>query len=440
MYQKIIQFLKKDIWRVSFKDMPKYKILLIKQLRILILAFRGYDEDKVSLRSSALTFYSMLSVVPVAAMAFGISKMVGIDKHLTRYLNEQFSGQQEVLEWIIKFATSFLESTKGGLIAGAGAILLIWAVMKVFANIESSFNAIWQVRKGRNWFRKFSDYISMLIVAPILLVSSSSATVFFTTQLENLISEVSILSMIGPIIFFFVKLIPYVLIWLLLTMVFIVMPNTKVSFKSAFVAGIISGTIFVLLQWVYIHFQVGVSKYNAIYGSFAALPLFLVWMQMSWLVVLFGAEISFAVQNVEKYEFEPDIHNLSPHSWRVLTLLITHLLVKNFSKAEKAFTISELSKKLEIPIRLTTDIIYNLVDSNIISEINTTHEKEKAYQPAQDIKNLTISYVLNALDHNGNDKILAIESTEKDQVKKILNDFDIAIQNSKGTMLINDIN
>jgi membrane protein len=440
MYQKVIHFLQKDIWRVSFKDMPKYKILLIKQLRIMLLAFRGYDEDKVSLRSSALTFYSMLSVVPVAAMAFGISKMVGIDKHLTRYLNEQFTGQQEVLEWIIKFATSFLESTKGGLIAGAGAILLIWAVMKVFANIESSFNAIWQVRKGRNWFRKFSDYISMLIVAPILLVSSSSATVFFTTQMEQLISEVTILSMIGPLIFFFVKLIPYVLIWLLLTMVFIVMPNTKVSFKSAFIAGIISGTIFVLLQWVYIHFQVGVSKYNAIYGSFAALPLFLVWMQMSWLIVLFGAEISFAVQNVEKYEFEPDIHNLSPHSWRVLTLLITHLLVKNFSKGEKAFTISELSRKLEIPIRLTTDIIYILVDCNILSEINTVHEKEKAYQPAQDIKNLTISYVLNAIDHNGNDKILAVESTEKDQVKKILNDFDIAIQNSKGMMLINDIN
>ncbi|MBI9053202.1 MAG: YihY/virulence factor BrkB family protein [Bacteroidales bacterium] len=440
MYQKVIHFLQKDIWRVSFKDMPKYKMLLIKQLRIMLLAFRGYDEDKVSLRSSALTFYSMLSVVPVAAMAFGISKMVGIDKHLTRYLNEQFTGQQEVLEWIIKFATSFLESTKGGLIAGAGAILLIWAVMKVFANIESSFNAIWQVRKGRNWFRKFSDYISMLIVAPILLVSSSSATVFFTTQMEQLISEVTILSMIGPLIFFFVKLIPYVLIWLLLTMVFIVMPNTKVSFKSAFIAGIISGTIFVLLQWVYIHFQVGVSKYNAIYGSFAALPLFLVWMQMSWLIVLFGAEISFAVQNVEKYEFEPDIHNLSPHSWRVLTLLITHLLVKNFSKGEKAFTISELSRKLEIPIRLTTDIIYILVDCNILSEINTVHEKEKAYQPAQDIKNLTISYVLNAIDHNGNDKILAVESTEKDQVKKILNDFDIAIQNSKGMMLINDIN
>ena len=326
MFQKIVDFLKKDIWRISFNDMPKYKIIIVKQLRVLLLAFRGYDEDKVSLRSSALTFYSMLSVVPVAAMAFGISKMVGIDKHLTRSLNDQFTGQQEVLEWIIKFANSFLENTKGGLIAGIGAIILFWSVMKVFANIESSFNAIWQIRKGRTWFRKFSDYISMLIVAPILLVSSSSATVFLTTALKDLVAEVSFLSMIGPVIFMFVRLIPYVLIWFLLTMVFMVMPNTKVNFKSAFIAGVISGTAFVLVQWIYIHFQVGVSKYNAIYGSFAALPLFLIWMQMSWLIILFGAEISFAVQNVEKYEFEPDSQNLSSYSLRVITLMITHLL------------------------------------------------------------------------------------------------------------------
>ncbi len=439
MLQKVLDFIKIDVWRISFKEMPKYQIILIKFLRILLLAFRGYEEDKVSLRSSALTFYSMLSVVPVVAMTLGISIIAGIEKNLINYLNEQFAGQQEVLDWIIKFAHSFLENTKGGFIAGVGFIILIWTVMKVFGNIESSFNAIWQIRKSRNWFRKFSDYISMLIIAPILLVSSSSATVFIKTSMEQLISEISILSMIGPLIFFFIKLIPYVLIWLLLTMVFMVMPNTKVNFKSAFIAGIISGTLFVFVQWLYLYFQIGVSKYNAIYGSFAALPLFLVWMQTSWLIVLFGAEISFAVQNVEKYEFEPDTHNLSQFSWRVLTLMVAHLLVKNFANGEKAMTAQEISKRLEIPIRSVREILYKLVDSNILSEVNTQYEKEVAYQPAVDTNILTISYVLNAIDHSGADKILAIASSEKNQIIKILNDFDIAIQNAKGTMLIKDI-
>ena len=223
-------------------------------------------------------------------------------------------------------------------------------------------------------------------------------------------------------------------------MVFMVMPNTKVKFKSAFIASVISGTIFVLVQWLYIHFQVGVSKYNTIYGSFAALPLFLIWLQMSWLIVLFGAEISFAVQNVEKYEFEPDTHNLSTYSWKVLILMVAHLLIKNFAKGEKAMTAAEISKKLEIPIRLVHDIVYKLVDSNVLSEISTQHEKENAYQPSQDINNLTVSYIINAIDHCGTDKILAVASTEKDHIIKILNDFDIATQNSKGTILLKDIN
>ena len=436
MIQKVLDFLKNDIWRISFKDMPKYKIIIVKQLRVLLLAFRGYDEDKVSLRSSALTFYSMLSVVPVVAMGFGIAKGFGFDKHLEQQITENFSEQQEVLDYIITFANRFLENTKGGVIAGIGIAVLFWSVMKVLGNIESSFNAIWHIRKPRVWFRKFSDYFSMMLIAPVLIILATSSNVFISTQITRITSEIGLLGIISPLL----KLIPYVLFWLVLTIVYMIMPNTKVNFKSAFIAGIISGTIFVFVQWLYIYFQVGVSKYNAIYGSFAALPLFLIWLQMSWLIVLFGAEISFAVQNVEKYEFEPDSQNLSSYSLRVITLMITHLLIKNFSKGEKALTVHELSKKLEVPIRLTHDIVYKLVDSNIVSEINTIHEKEKAYQPAQDINNLTITYVLNAIDHYGTDKILAIDSVEKDQIKKILTDFDIAIQNSKGTMLIKDIN
>lgn len=439
MIKKIIQFLSLDIWRISYNKLPKYQQYLVRMVRTLILAFKGYNEDKISLRSSALTFYSMLSVVPVAAMAFGISKMVGIDKHLTNYLNQQFAGQKEVLDWIIKFAHSFLENTKGGLIAGIGAIILLWSVLQVFANIERSFNAIWQVRKGRNWFRKFSDYMSLLIVAPILLVSSSSATVFISTSLERMASEITIIGMISPILFFFVKLIPYVLIWFLLTIIFMVMPNTKVNFKSAFIAGIVAGTAFVFIQWAYIHFQVGMSKYNAIYGSFAALPLFLIWLQISWLIVLFGAELSFAVQNVEKHELEPDTQNLNNYSWRILSLSIAQLCIKNFKEGEIAYTSSEISSSLQIPIRLVHDIIYKLVDCRILSEVNTSHAKEMAYQPAQDISKLSISYVLEALDHLGNDRILEIASDESKNIKQIIDKLNAELKDSEGKKLLSEI-
>jgi membrane protein len=436
----IIKFLTEDVWRLPIKTMPKYKLFLIRQLRIILLAIRGLNEVKVNLRASALTFYSMLSVVPVAAMGFGIAKGFGFEEYLHKQLAKNFSEQQQVLDWVIKFANRFLENTNGGLIAGVGIAMLLWSVMKVLGNIENSFNAIWQIRTPRSWSRKFTDYLSMMLIAPILLLLSSSATVYISTQVQQITAEVALLGKISPLIFFLVQSIPYVLIWLLLTVIYMVMPNTKVNFIPAFTAGVIAGTAFVILQWAYIHFQIGVSRYNAVYGSFAALPFFLVWMQTSWLIVLFGAEISFATQNIEKYEFDPDILNISAYTKKVLTFMITSLLIKNFMKGEKPLTAEEISKKLEIPIRIVRDIIFVLVETNIISEVATKYEKQFAYQPARDVNQISVSFVLNALEHYGTNRILSVTSTEQNQFKKLFQDFDIAVQNSNGSMLIKDIN
>jgi len=437
--KKIIDFIKVDVWRISIQNLPRHTKLLIVPVRILILAFRGFREDKVNLRASALTFFSMLSVVPLVAMGFGIAKGFGLDRMLEEQLMESLSGQQEVIDWVIKFATSFLENTKGGLIAGIGIVVLLWTVMKVFSNIEESFNAIWQVHKARTWPRKISDYLTMMLVAPILLILSTSANVFIATQITRITQEVSLLGYISPLIFFLIKLIPYVLFWLVLTVIYMVMPNTKVSFKSAFVAGVISGTIFVFTQWAYIYFQVGVSKYNAIYGSFAALPLFLIWLQTSWLIVLFGAEVSFAVQNVQKYEFDPDIQNISQFSRKVLTLMVARLVIKRFVAGEIPYTSKDISQQLQIPIRLVRDIIHSLVDSGIFSEVSTMHDKEKAYQPGRDVNAISVSYLINTLEHYGTDRVMAVASKEKTHIEQILRSFDDTVLQSKGSMLVKDI-
>ncbi|OFX86886.1 MAG: ribonuclease BN [Bacteroidetes bacterium GWF2_33_16] len=435
----LIKFLQEDVWRIPLKNMPRYKLFFLRQLRIIILSIRGLSEDKVSLRASALTFYSMLSVVPVAAMGFGIAKGFGFEKYLQEQLTKNFSEQKEVLEWIITFANKFLENTSGGIIAGIGIAMLLWSVMKVLGNIENSFNAIWQIRSSRSWSRKFTDYLSMMLIAPILLLLSSSATVFISTQVQQITAEVALLGKISPIIFFLVQSIPYVLIWLLLTVIYMVMPNTKVNIIPAFTAGVIAGTAFVIVQWAYIRFQIGVSQYNAIYGSFAALPFFLIWLQTSWLIVLFGAEVSFSVQNVEKYEFDPDILNISAYSKKVITLMILHLLIKNFIKGEKPLISEEISKKLEIPIRIVRDALFILVETNILSEVTTRFDKQHAYQPARDINQISVSFVLNALDHYGTNRIIAATSVEQNQFKKLFAEFDVAINKSKGSMLVKDI-
>ncbi|MGA8179432.1 MAG: YihY/virulence factor BrkB family protein, partial [Desulfobacterales bacterium] len=331
---KVIDFIRTDIWRVRSKDLSRTRYLLVKQLRIIILAVRGFRKNKCPLSASALTFYSVLSIVPVVAMAFGIAKGFGFQNILEKQLLEKFQGQEEVMNRIVSFARSLLDNTKGGIIAGIGIIFLLWTVIKLFSQIERSFNDIWDVKTPRTFARKFSDYLSIMLISPILFILSSSVTVFISTQITAIAQKVALIGMFSQVIFLMLQFIPYGLIWILFTFMYMLMPNTKVKFSSGLVAGVVAGTVYQIAQWAYITFQVGVAKYNAIYGSFAALPLFLIWVQLSWMIVLSGAEISFAYQYVDTYEFEPDGRPISPAFKKLLSLQISRLVISRFLKAE----------------------------------------------------------------------------------------------------------
>jgi len=430
MLSKILHFIKTDIWRIRLQNLPRKHSFFIKQLRIILLALRGFNEDKCQLRASALTFYSLLSVVPVVAMAFGIAKGFGFESLLEKQLSTMLIGHDEVMSQVLTFANSLLENTRGGLIAGIGVGLLIYAVMKVLGNIEHSFNDIWEIKRPRTILRKFTDYLSIILIAPLLIIMSSSVTVFISTQLTSITENIELLGFFSPVIFFFLKLLPYCMIWLLFTFIYIIMPNTKVSFKSGLIAGIIAGTIFQLTEWLYIDFQVGIARYNAIYGSFAALPLFLIWMQLSWLIVLLGAEISFANQNVDRYEFEVDSLRISASFKRLLSLLIAHLVIKKFSKGEKPITVAEIANTLEIPVRIVRQIIYELVESRVLSETVAEEYKESTYQPARDLNSLTIKYIIQQLDQKGIDNIPVASTKELKKLSQAMESFQLAIEKS----------
>ncbi|MFO8236596.1 MAG: YihY/virulence factor BrkB family protein [Bacteroidales bacterium] len=439
-------FFKDQLWGISIESKSGRQRFWLRLLRILALAFRGFKEDKISLRASALTIYTLLAIVPVVAMAFGIAKGFGLHNYLEQLktqLEAQFlanvEGQQEIIDRIFEFADSFLANVKGGIIAGFGLLILLWSVLKVFSNIESSFNAIWHIRKSRSWFRKFSDYFSLMLIGPIIAILSSSAIVYIATRIEAITAEIELLGAISPVITFLVKLIPYVLIWFLFTFLYMFMPNTKVNFRSALIAGIVAGTAFVFLQWAYIHFQVGVSRYNAIYGSFAAIPLFIIWLQISWLIVLFGAEISFSEQNLKQYEFVTEVENISLYAKKILALTITHLLIKNFMAAKKPFTAEKISQSLKIPIRLVRIILYELVECRILSEIISPETKERAYQPAQDINNLSVASVLESLEHLGKDRILSLQQKEQEQIKNVVDNNWRNMEKTDGSTLLKNI-
>jgi membrane protein len=253
-----IRFLKSDIWRISLDEVTPVRAFFLRQLQIMIVAVRGMHDDKLFLQASALTFYTLLSLVPVIAMAFGIATGFGLEKYLEAELARAFAGREEIFEAVLGFARSLLEATRGGLMAGIGLIILFYTVMRVLSYIEDSFNDIWQVKQPRSVARKFTDYFSMMLIGPIFIILSNLFTVFFTTQIDKITENITLLGYISPLIMFFVQLIPFLLIWFVFTILYMVMPNTRVNFSSALVAGIIAGTLFQFVQWGYIHFQVGV--------------------------------------------------------------------------------------------------------------------------------------------------------------------------------------
>lgn len=439
MLSRVINFLKTDIWRIRLKNYPRSKSFFLRQLRIIILAIRGFDEDKCKFRASALTFYSLLSVVPVIAMMFGIAKGFGLEKRVETELMQKMQSQKEVAERIINFANSLLENASGGFIAGVGVAFLFWTIIKVLSNVENSFNDIWGVKTSRSIGRKFSDYLSVILICPFLLVMAGSITVVISSQVRVITQKFAIFGALGPLISLLLKLLPYCTIWLTFTFVFIFMPNTKVKLKSGLLAGVVAGTIFQIVQWVYINFQIGVAKYSAIYGSFAALPLFLLWLQISWLVVLFGAELSFAHQNVETYEFEQDSLSISYSFKKLLSLLIAHLLVKNFCSGEQPWYAAKISHELDIPIRLVRQILYELVEAGVISEVKKKDDKDVAYQPARDLETLTVKYVVDSLEHRGNDTIPVTKSSEFDKLSDCLNKFGSAIGESPANIPLKNV-
>jgi membrane protein len=352
---------------------------------------------------------------------------------------EKLQGQEEVLRRVIEFAHKLLEDTKGGLVAGIGIAVLFWTVIKLLGNIEASFNDIWGIQKSRSIARKFSDYLSAMLLCPLLFIVAGSLNVAISGKVAIAARQIEVLRTVGPFIQTGLKLLPYVFVWILFTFVYVFMPNTKVRITSGLVGGIVAGTVFQLVQWAYIAFQVGIAKNNAIYGGFAALPLLLIWLQTSWLIVLFGAEISFAHQHARSYEFEPDCLHASYTFKELLALRITHLLVQNFQEGRPAMTTDDIEPRIETPVRLVQQVLDNLVACGIISEITGAADKTIAYQPAKNIDLLTIGYVTEALKQHGSDNLPLAPSPELEAITNQMQSLKKELEQSPHNILLRDI-
>ncbi|MGI6240463.1 MAG: YhjD/YihY/BrkB family envelope integrity protein [Candidatus Omnitrophota bacterium] len=439
MIQKTLRFFKYDIWRIRVREAKGFRGKCIRMVRIFLISFRQFSGDMCSLRAAALTFFSLLSIVPVLAMSFGIAKGFGMDKLLREKLIEEMQGQQEVLIRIITFAESLLENTKGGVIAGVGVALLLWSVIQVLGNIETSFNGIWGIKKQRSLSQKFTDYVAMMLIAPVLYIVASSASVFAASRITAITQNTAFLGAVAPLIMTGLKILPFLIFGGLLTYLYIAMPNGKVHFKSALLGGMVAGIMYHIVQWIYIRFQIGASRAGAIYGSFAALPLFLIWLQTSWRVVLYGAELAFSHQNEQTFEFEQDCLNASYEIRKLLSLRIVQLCIARFTEGLPPLSAEEIAAELEMPIRLARDLIFRLIAANILTGAQSDTERERRYQPARDIGDMTIQFVIDQMEKTGSKEIPVAHTPELENLRKSLSVFEQTIRNLPENKLLKDL-
>ncbi len=429
--RRLRRWFSEDLWKTRARDLPHPARIPFRFLKILLLAGRSFLRGQDSVRAAALTLYTLLSIVPVTALFFGIAKGFGLDARLEEWLLRQFADQQDVMRPLIEMSHKALASTQGGLVAGAGVAFLLYTVIKVIGNVERAFNQIWSVARQRPWGRKITDYLSIILVGPFLVLGASSLNVYLATFLFRAVESTPLGQVAAPAVTLGLRMAPLLLIWGLFTFLYLFIPNTKVRFASALVGGAVSAVAYQLVQTFYIVIQVSVSRSNAIYGSFAALPLFLIWLQISWHIVLFGAELTYQHQNYESNEREERVPDLSFRAVKRLSLRICEEVCARFLRGEDPPTAEALAMRLDIPSNVLNPLLEKLQRARLLVELVPVEGEFPGFHPARDPHRLTPAAIVEALESAGEDLAAPAGATATSEAgfAGLLQEFDRCLEN-----------
>ena len=375
--------------------------LSLKSIKeILISLYNDFMAKRVLASASRLTYSTLLATVPILAVVFAIARGFGYNIYIEEWFRDLLKAQPDVSEIIIGFVNSYLINTKKGVFLGIGLLFMLGTVLMLISTIEETFNDIWLVRKPRSMFRTFTDYMALLFALPIGIVAISGLSIWMQAFNRHLID----ITIIGPLMKFAIELIPYVVLSAVFVGLYVFMPNTKVRVRSALLPGIAAGVSMQLFQLIYVNSQIWVSNYNAIYGSFAVIPLFMLWMQISWTIILVGAELSYTIQNHDEFLSSNSQSELSYKTRFVLSAKIMSIICKRFAEGGQAYNSMQLKLQLGISMRVLSRLLYDLQQIHFITEIMHDDKGEEVlYQPAEALDILTIGELHSRLAQLGSD-------------------------------------
>ncbi len=378
------------------------KSIATKTWRRLMLAVNFFTAKGVMSEASALTYSTLLAVVPIMAVVFAVARGFGYSKYIEVWFRDAFSSQPAVADTLIGFVNSYLIHTRSGVFLGVGLVVMLYTVLMLVINIERVFNGIWHIKRQRSLFRTVTDYLAMLFLCPIAVVLMSGLS-FFLATIAGLLPQMAVLT---PTVKILINMIPFIVMSLMFIGLYVFVPNTHVRITHCIAPGILAGIAMQILQFAYINSQIWVSSYNAIYGSFAALPMFMLWVQISWTICLFGVELCYTSQNVDYYDLNATTEDISHRYKLMLCALLLAYLCRQHDNGERPFSAPELRDITKIPIRIVNDLLYEMQEAKLVCEVSTDEKGELTrYLPAISSDKLTMATMIDHLESKGKWKI-----------------------------------
>ena len=344
-----------SLWQAEPADLTRVKRLLSSFLKIAFLVGRDFIENLVKLQAMALAFKTLLSIAPLLAVIFSILKGLGVHNRIEPVLAEALAPLGDKGQEVTSHLIGFVDKMSAGALGSVGVVTLFITVLSLMGTIEQAFNTIWRVRFPRKLARRFSDYLSVLLVGPVLVFAALTITA--TLQSNSFVRNLLALEPFGTVMLMLLRLVPYLILWGAFTLSYLFIPNTRVRLRSALIGGLVAAILWQTIGWGFATFVASSTRYYAIYSSFAILLLFLLWLYVGWLIVLLGAQVSHAHQHIRFYYGERENLARSPAGREKLALQLLLLIGRNSHQGLRPMSITELANRLQLPAALVRDFL-----------------------------------------------------------------------------------
>ncbi len=435
LVKKINYFFSRQLWRIDTDSLNRSRSALVNLIRLVYVTLREYRENEIGLRAMSLVYTTLLSIVPLLAFCISILKAFGVvDNQLEPFLINFLEPLGEKGIEITEKIMEFIGKINFGVLGAAGLVMLIYTSISVIIKIEDSLNIIWKIQKGRSLARRLSDYVTTLLIGPVLMFAALGLTATLTSH--TIVGKILAIEPLGTIVFIIGKLLPFVIVFLAFTLIYVIIPNTKVRFKSACLGGAIAAIAWHITSWIFTVSVASSTKYAAIYSSLAVLIIFMIWLYLNWLILLVGAQIAFCHQNLKFLTLKKEVFNLSTKLKEKLSLIIMYLIGYNFYNDLHRWTLDSLTEHLHLPQDPIEDAVNELANNKLIIE---TGDDPPKFVPARALEKITLKEIVDATRTNYETDIVEKKYLSMPEIDKITGRVDSAIDEALGEMSLKDL-